>query len=139
SEDDMQFLLAAAHFVALIIHNHQLQEDLKHNSTLLERVSTKFPPPVQERLLDSVRHGLFRPGGEKSDVTVLFSDLRDFNASSAKLDVPEVVQMLNEYFPVLVEAIFRYGGTIDKFAGDAIVAVFGSPEPDPEQQEKAVY
>jgi adenylate cyclase len=138
SEDDMQFLLAASHFVALMIHNHQLQEDLKHNSTLLERVSTKFPPAIQERLLDSVRHGLLRPGGGKSEVTVLFSDLRDFNSSSAKLGVTEVVQMLNEYFPALVEAIFRYGGTIDKFAGDAIVAVFGSPEPDPQQQEKAV-
>jgi adenylate cyclase len=138
SEDDMQFLLAASHYLALLINNYQLQEDLHHNSTLLERVSTKFPPKIQERLLDNVRHGLLRPGGEKSEITVLFCDLRDFTPTSMKMETQDVVQMLNEYFPVLVEAIFRYDGVIDKFAGDAIVAVFGSPEPDAKQQENAL-
>ena len=54
------------------------------------------------------------------------------------MDPHDVVDMLNDYFPPLVQAIFQHDGTIDKFVGDAILAVFGSPEADVNQHEKAV-
>ena len=57
---------------------------------------------------------------------------------SASMDAGDVVDLLNDYFSLLVEVIFKFDGTIDKFVGDAILAVFGSPEPDPDQCEKAV-
>ena len=54
------------------------------------------------------------------------------------MDAQEVMDLLNAYFPVLVDAVFRFNGTIDKFIGDAILAVFGSPEPDACQHENAI-
>jgi class 3 adenylate cyclase len=66
------------------------------------------------------------------------SDLRGFTLTSANLDAEVVVDMLNDYFSVLGDIIFHHDGTIDKFIGDAILAVFGSPEPDAEHALKAV-
>jgi adenylate cyclase len=54
------------------------------------------------------------------------------------MEVEDVVDLLNDYFSTLVDVIFRHEGTIDKFVGDAILAVFGSPDPDPRQHENAV-
>jgi adenylate cyclase len=65
------------------------------------------------------------------------SDLRGFTRVSAMLDSDVVVQMLNDYFSELGSIIFQHDGTIDKFIGDAILAVFGSPEPDPQHALKA--
>ena len=138
TEDDMQLLLAAAHYLAVVVYNHELQEELKHNSALLDRVAAKFAPRIQERLLESVRTDKLHPGGMKSEVTMLYAEIRGFAKSCGELDPNEVVSLLNEYYPALIEAIFRFDGTIERFAGDAIVAVFGSPENDPQHHEKAV-
>jgi adenylate cyclase len=54
------------------------------------------------------------------------------------MDAEDIVTMLNEYFSALTDCIFRHDGTIDKFVGDAILAVFGSPDPDPQHRRKAV-
>lgn len=66
-------------------------------------------------------------GGKRMQVTILFSDIRDFTTISEKLDSEKVVEMLNEYFTVMSGIILKYGGTIDKYIGDALMAVFGSP------------
>lgn len=79
-----------------------------------------------------------RLGGERSGVTILYSDIRGFTRMSAAMDAEDVVEMLNEYFAPLVNAVFRYNGTVDKFIGDAVLAVFGSPEHDAKQHENAV-
>ncbi len=65
--------------------------------------------------------------GEKLDVTVLFSDIRNFTTISEKLDAEEVVEMLNAYFGLTCEPILEQGGMVNKFIGDAVMAVFGSP------------
>jgi adenylate cyclase len=138
SEDDLRLLLAVAHFAATAVANHQLQESLRENAKLLERLLTNFSPKLRATLLEKARHGRLRPGGEKSEVTILFSDIRDFTTKSAGMDPADVVEMLNDYLPALGHAIFQFDGTIDKFVGDAVLAVFGSPEPDARQHEKAV-
>ena len=61
-----------------------------------------------------------------------------FTKQSAQMDSQDVVDMLNHYFQPMVDNLFRYDGTVDKFVGDAVLAVFGSPEPDPQQHAKAV-
>ena len=78
-------------------------------------------------------------GGERSEVSILFSDIRGFTRMSATMEPDDVVDMLNAYFAALVEAIFRCEGTVDKFIGDAILAVFGSPDPDPEHHRQALH
>lgn len=82
--------------------------------------------------------GNLRLGGERSEVTILNSDIRGFTKLTENMEPDDIVEMLNEYFAVMVPIIFAHQGTVDKFIGDAILAVFGSPEPDDKQHEHAV-
>jgi adenylate cyclase len=69
-------------------------------------------------------------GGRNKEVTVFFSDIRGFTAFSEKRTPEEVVDMLNEYFTIMVGIINKHGGVVDKFIGDAIMAVWGAPKAD---------
>jgi adenylate cyclase len=77
-------------------------------------------------------------GGEKTMVTVLFSDIRNFTTISEKLDAHEVVEFLNRYFERVCAIILAEGGTIDKFIGDAIMVQFGAPVPYPDHAARAL-
>ena len=77
-------------------------------------------------------------GGEAVTVTVLFSDIRNFTPMSESLAPQEVVELLNNYFSRACEPILEQGGTVDKFIGDAIMAVFGSPAPHPDHARRAI-
>jgi adenylate cyclase len=68
-------------------------------------------------------------GGDRKEVSVLFSDIRSYTTLTESMEAEDVVSMLNEYFESMVEAIFANKGTLDKYIGDAIMAVFGSPLP----------
>ncbi len=77
-------------------------------------------------------------GGEAVTVTVLFSDIRNFTPMSESLAPQEVVELLNSYFSQACEPILELGGTVDKFIGDAVMAVFGSPAPHPDHARRAI-
>ena len=68
-------------------------------------------------------------GGERKDITVLFSDIRGFTSMSESMEPEAVVSILNDYLTAMTDIILSWGGTIDKFIGDAIMAVFGAPIP----------
>lgn len=78
------------------------------------------------------------PGGSLATVTVLFSDIRDFTTLSEKLSAEEVVELLNAYFTRVCDIILAHGGMIDKFVGDAVMAVFGAPLADPKHARQAL-
>ncbi|MCI0526434.1 MAG: GAF domain-containing protein [Nitrospira sp.] len=138
TEEDLRLLMAVAHYAAMAVANYQLQEDLWQKAKLMERLLTNFSPKIREKLLERARNGQLRPGGKKSEVTILYSDIRGFTRMSTNREADEVADLLSGYFSTQVEYLFKYDGTIDKFIGDAILAVFGSPESDPRQYEKAV-
>lgn len=77
-------------------------------------------------------------GGQAMDVTVLFSDIRNFTTISERLRPEEVVEMLNRWFEGACAAIQREGGSVDKFIGDAIMAEFGAPLPTPDHARRAL-
>jgi adenylate cyclase len=77
-------------------------------------------------------------GGETRILTVLFSDIRGFTSMSESRAPEEIVRMLNEYFELMVDVIFKYEGTLDKFVGDEVIALFGAPVPMKNAEVKAV-
>ncbi len=104
------------------------------------RLRQMFGRYVSEEVVEKLLASGYRPdlGGETLQVTVLFSDIRNFTTISERLTAHEVVEMLNAYLERACEPILQHGGTVDKFIGDAVMAVFGSPVPHPDHAARAV-
>lgn len=100
-----------------------------------ERLGRYFSPQVAEHL---AQHGGELGEGESREVTVLFADLRDFTALTEHLDGPAVVATLNEFHGGMVEQLFAFQGTLDKYMGDGIMAYFGAPVMQPQHADQAV-
>ncbi|MCB0191973.1 MAG: FHA domain-containing protein [Anaerolineae bacterium] len=142
SDDDLHLLMAMANQTAMFVQNHMLQENLTRERIVRSNLLRQFSPQVAAHLENVLKQperlGL---GGERVEpVTILQSDVRGFTALSAQMEPGDVMEMLNQLFGVCIPIIFKYNGTVDKYIGDAILAVFGSPDPDPDgkQWENAV-
>jgi adenylate cyclase len=89
---------------------------------------------INEMLKDPTKLKL---GGDKKDLSVLFSDIRGFTSISEKLTPEELVHLLNEYLTAMTNVVFKYDGLLDKYMGDAIMAVFGAPLDQPDHPIRA--
>ncbi len=93
-------------------------------------------PEYVRRLTDDVEN--LRLGGQRRELTLLFSDIRGFTSLSERLPAEEVIGVLNEYLDRMTAVVFEHGGTLDKFIGDAVMAFWGAPVPEPRQATRAV-
>jgi adenylate cyclase len=91
---------------------------------------------VYEHLVSNPQ--LARLGGTRREMTVLFSDIRGFTTVSERGQPEEIVHTLNEYFTRMVDLVFKHQGTLDKFVGDMVMALFGAPLEDPDHADHAV-
>ncbi len=96
-----------------------------------------FSPGVVSRI-SSEADTLLGVGGRTQEVAVMFCDIRDFTTITEKLSPSDVVEFLSQYHKRMVEVIFGFGGTIDKFIGDAIMVTFGTPDPSDDDAERSV-
>jgi adenylate cyclase len=137
-EADLEFLIAIGQYAAMTLADQQVRAELHQSNKLVDRLLANFSPEVRALLLQQASEGKLRPGGVKSEITVLFCDICGFTLQTANMDARDVVDMLNDYFEPMVATIFCHDGTVDKFVGDAVLAVFGSPQADPQHHQKAV-
>jgi len=92
-----------------------------------ERIKSAFGKFVNKELAELVMNNEVKVGGERKDVAVFFSDIRSFTKISESLEPEEVVEFLNQYIKRMVNCVKRTRGSVDKFIGDAIMAIWGAP------------
>ena len=102
-------------------------EDISQEKRMKATMYRYMTPRVAERVMALRDDALME--GERKEVTIVFSDIRSYTSLTERMGATEVVSLLNNYFETMVEAVFTYEGTLDKFIGDALMAVFGAPLP----------
>jgi class 3 adenylate cyclase len=103
-----------------------------------EQIKEVFGKFVSDQVRDEILKGDLRLGGVKREATVLFCDIRNFTQFSENMEPEEVIEILNIYFDEIVRPILRNGGILDKFIGDAVMAVFGVPGEISDHAERAL-
>jgi adenylate cyclase len=135
-EEDLEFLTAFSGIVAVALENSQLIERARREAVVLSNFQRYFAPVLAEQIAS--QEGTVRPGGSKQRVTVLFSDIRGFTALSEQMTPDEIARLLTDYFTEMVEIVFNRGGTLDKFMGDALMALWGAPLERHDDADRAV-
>jgi len=122
---DLKLLTALASQAASAIENAILHEQKLKEERIKSNLERYVSAKVVEAILEEKDDFSFEPA--KRDIAILFSDIRNFTTKCEELPPELIVEYLNEYFTHMVDVIFSYGGTVNKFVGDMIVAMFGAP------------
>lgn len=134
---DLEILTSVANQAALFIENTLLAKKIEQEIVARERFSRLLSPNVAEQVL-SGKLKVEKGGQFLQECTVFNSDIRGFTRMSEGASADEMVDMLNEYFELMVETIFKYEGTLDKFMGDGIMAFWGAPAIHPDDPIRSV-
>jgi adenylate cyclase len=125
TEKDLQICTGMAAQAAVSIQNARLASRIEKEAQTRAQISRLIPPSVVEQVVKGQL--TIEKGGRLNEITMLFSDIRGFTTMSDGRPPEEVVNTLNEYFEVMVDILFQYAGTLDKFVGDEIIGLFGAP------------
>jgi adenylate cyclase len=118
----------------LAVHFNDMVRGLEER----DRLRDTFGRYVTRQVADHLMKGNMNLGGEMVPVTILFSDIRSFTSISETMHPSALLDFLNEYFSGMVESVMHHHGVVDKFIGDAIMAVFGAPVPEPSDPLNAI-
>jgi adenylate cyclase len=108
----------------------------KEKEFLRRSFESYFPPSIVKKIMADPQ--IIGSRGEKKEVTILFSDIKDFSKYTAAVTPDRIQGLLNEYFGAMTEIVFAYSGTVDKFMGDGLMVFFGDPETQPDHALRCV-
>lgn len=135
-DEDLEFLIAFSGIAAVAIENGQLTDRVRREAVVLSNFQRYFAPDVVAQIAN--QEEAVKLGGAKRPVVVFFSDIRGFTSMSENMNPDDIATLLTEYFTEMVEIVFEFGGTLDKFMGDAIMALWGAPVSTGDDCDRAV-
>lgn len=136
TEEDLEFFTAFAGMAAVAMENSRLMERMRREAVVLSNFQRYFAPDLAQQIAGQEEE--IQLGGAKRRVVVLFSDIRGFTSISERMSPDEIATLLTDYFTEMVEVVFEHGGTLDKFMGDALMALWGAPLAHDDDADRAV-
>lgn len=136
TQEDLELISAVAAQTAVTVETVKAHKRLAREEVARANYSRFMPEYVVKQMLDNPDS--FRLGGINQTITVLFADIRGFTSISEHEKPEKVVKLLNRYFTAMSEIIFGFGGTLDKYIGDGLMALFGAPTASPDDPKRAL-
>lgn len=136
SQDDLALISAIAAQTAVAVETVRAHERLAREEVARANYSRFLPPVVVQELLENPES--FALGGTNQLITVLFADIRGFTRLAERERPEKILKLLNRFFTEMTEIVFAHGGTLDKYTGDGLMALFGAPTATPDDASNAV-
>jgi adenylate cyclase len=136
--EDLDVFAALANYAAVAIEQARIGEQLQKETQKRERLQRYHSPAVVNKILGGSSTIDAEFEAQERDVTVMFIDLVGFTSRTEQMTPLEVAKMLNYFFSQMAEQIFEFDGTLDKFIGDAILAIFGAPLAQKDHADRAI-
>ncbi|MCA1578093.1 MAG: FHA domain-containing protein [Acidobacteria bacterium] len=134
--DDLELISAVAAQTAIAVENARAHERLAREEVARANYSRFLPEYVVKQMLENPDS--FKLGGVSQTITILFADIRGFTRMSEHAPPEKIVGLLNRYFSAMTDIIFAHGGTLDKYLGDGLMALFGAPTATPDDASNAL-
>lgn len=137
--NDLDLLTALANYAAVAVERSRLNQRIVAEEKKRERLGRFLSPQVTARIIaTSESQGMALGAPETKEATILFADIVGFTSMSEKMSPAAVALVLNDYLSRMTDVIFKYEGTLDKYIGDAIMAVFGAPLDMPDHASRGI-